>query len=368
MISKVIMSKTGKKIRKVQAYRCDNNHFFLKKQYPSWTNSFVELVVFIYLNSLSLNITINIVRAIYDTVILSKSVILDFLEQVADEVPDINSTDQLFNPGRSGFLALDGVWFKFRGMDIVLLVCFDPETFDIINATWSLTEDEASYSKLLIGVGKKLGFNRIKGIYGDGDKGLISSVKKHFPLVPFQVCIVHKEIRMGQLVPVKSVTRSKQMSEETKREIKEFQQLFRSVIYAKTKKESFANLKKLKQYADSSRQERFKKAYRSLRKNFDYTLTHFDHPGIQRDNNLIECFNGIIKPRLKLMKGFKKYQNLDRYLKLFLLNYRFHPLRESRFKERRSLSPLQVAGVDLPNFTNYLSLLRQSLKLNFIPK
>ena len=332
MIEKEIMSKNGIKLRKVQAYRCDNNHFFPKKQYSSWTNSFVELVVFIYLNSLSLNITINIVRAIYDTEILSKSTILNFLEQVADEVPDISSTDQLFNPKRSGYLALDGVWFKFRGIDIVLLVCFDPETFDIINATWSLTEDETSYSKLLMGVGKKLGFSTIKGIYGDGDKGLMSSVKKHFPLTPFQVCIVHKEIRMGQLVPVKSVNISKKMSEATKTEIREFQTLFREVIYADSKQESLQALKQLKEYADNSSQPRFKQAYRSLKRNFIYTLTHFDYPGMHRDNNLIECFNGIIKPRLRLMKGFKKYENLDRYLKLFILNYRFHPLRESRFK------------------------------------
>lgn len=367
MIEKEIMSRAGKKLRRVQAYRCENGHFFQKKTYASWTNSFVELVAFIYLNSLSLNITINIVRAVYDTQVLSKAIILNFLEKIADEVPDIDSIDNLFYPKRSGYIALDGVWFKFRGMDIVLLVCFDPETFDIIQAHWSLSEDEKAYSNLLVDVAKKVGFDHIKGIYGDGDKGLMSSVKKHFPLIPFQLCVVHKEMRMGQLVPVKQVARSRQMSEKTKREIEHFQKLFRAVIYAKSKKESLLNLKRLKRYADCSKQERFKKAYRSLRKNFDYTLTHFDHPGMLRDNNLIECFNGIIKPRFRLMKGFKKYENLDRYLKLFILNYRFHPLRESRFKERRGLNPLQVAGVELPQFTNFLSFLRKSLNLNFIP-
>ncbi|OGM33446.1 hypothetical protein A3D00_00830 [Candidatus Woesebacteria bacterium RIFCSPHIGHO2_02_FULL_38_9] len=52
--------------------------------------------------------------------------------------------------------------------------------------------------------------------------------------------------------------------------------------------------------------EKFLKAVNQLKRNFKYTLTHFDYPGMQRDNNLIECFNGCIKPRLNLMKGFKK--------------------------------------------------------------
>jgi hypothetical protein len=362
------MSKSGKRIRKVQAYRCENGHFFQKGEVNKWTNSFIELVVFIYLNCLSLNVTINIVRAIYDVKTLSKQTLLNFLEQVADEVPDVDSIDRLFYPKRSGYIALDGVWFKFRGIQIVLLVCFDPQTFDVIEANWSLKEDEKGYNQLLKKVIKKLGANNIKGIYADGDKGLILSLKTHLPLVPFQLCIVHKEMRMGQLVPVKSVNISRKMSNEVKKEIREFQEKFRAVIYAKNKKESISVLKELKQYVDnvdSSNKKRFKKAYRSLKTNFQYTLTHFDHPEMLRDNNLIECFNGIIKPKLRLMKGFKKYENLDRYLKLFLLNYRFHPLKESRFKERRNLCPLQVAEVDLPEFNNFLSFLRKSLNLNF---
>ena len=365
MIEKKVMSKTGKKIRKIQSYRCENGHFFQTKHTPPWTDSFIELIVFIYLNCLSLNTTISIARAIYDVETLSKQIILNFIEQVADEIPGVDGIDQLFHPKRSGYLALDGVWFKFKGMEIVLLVCFDPETFDVIAAIWSLEECEKSYTQLLQKVIKKIKIRDIKGVYGDGDKGLMSSLKNNIPLAPFQLCIVHKEMRMGQLVPVKSVNISKRMSQKVKSEIKEFQEKFRAVIYAKNKKESLLALKTLKVYVDSSKQERFKKAFRSLKINFGYTLTHFDHPGMMRDNNLIECFNSIIKPRLKLMRGFKKYENLDRYLKLFLLDYRFHILKESRFKERRGLSPLQCAGVALPKMNNFLSFLRKSFNLKF---
>lgn len=361
-----IMSKRGIGKKRIQNYRCENGHFFNFNENSNYTNSFIEFVVFVYLNCLSLNTTIEIIRAYYDDDVLSKIRVLDFVEQVADVLPDNDDIDHIFHPKRSGYLALDGVWFKFKGMEIVLLVCFDPETFDVIEAIWSLQEDETAYTQLLQKVIKKISIRDIKGVYGDGGKGLISSLKNNIPLAPFQLCIVHKEMRMGQLVPIKSVNISKKMSKKIKVEIKEFQEKFRAVIYAKDKRRSLLALKELKVYVDSSSQKRFKKAYRSLKTNFKYTLTHFDHPGMMRDNNIIECFNGIIKPRLKLMKNFKKYENLDRYLKLFLLDYRFHTLKESRFKERRGKSPLELAGINLQKNYNFLSFLRKSLNLNFI--
>jgi hypothetical protein len=365
MINQIIMSKSGKRNRKIQAYRCDKGHFFSNGETEFFTNSFIEFVVFVYLRCLSLNTAMEIIRATYEDEILSKATVLDFLEKVADQVPTLDDIDNLFHPKRSGFIALDGVWFKFRGLDIVLLVCFDPETFDIIDAIWSLQEDEKSYTTLLTKVIIKIGKTNIKGIYGDGDKGLINSLRLQLPLVPFQVCIVHKEMRMGQVVPVKMINISKRMEEKVKIEIKQFQQLFRAVIYAENKEDSLMALRILKLFVANNPTERFKRAFRSLLTNFKYTLTHFDHPEMQRDNNLLECFNGIIKPRLRLMKGFKKYGNLDRYLKLFLLEYRFRPLRESRFTDRRNLSPLQVAEVQLPKIYNFLTFLRTSLKLNF---
>jgi len=363
-----IMYKSGKKKKKIQNYRCENSHVFNLDDGQRYTNSFIEFVVFVYLNCLSLNTTIEIIRAYYDDDILSKGKVLDFLEQVADAVPNMDDIDNIYHPNRSGYIALDGVWFKFRGMQIVLLVCFDPESFDVIEAIWSLKEDEKSYTKLLVNVIKKMKGKPIKGVYADGDKGLMLSLKTHLPNIPFQLCVVHKEMRMGQIIPIKSVNVSKKMDEQVKTEIKEFQQKFRAVIYAENKQDAYTSIKDLKQYVSyiqGSNEQRFKKAVRSLSTNFKYTLTHFDHPEMDRDNNLIECFNGIIKPRLKLMKGFKKYKNVSRYLTLFLLDYRFHALKESRFEERRGLSPLQLANVELPKFHNFLTLLRKQLNLDF---
>lgn len=360
-----VMTKSGKQTYRVQKYRCMNNHIFRKNAQTSFSDSFIEHVVYVYLRCLSLNTTVDIIQETYEMDILSKQQVLAFLEEVADSLPTLEDVDSLLTPVRSGFVALDGTWFSFNDEQVVLLVAFDPVSFDIIAAAFEPDETEDGYTRLLTMVINKLGSHSLKGIYGDGDNGLLASLKKLIPFVPFQLCIVHKELRMGQLVPVKSIHHSKHFTDQQKHEIKEFQFLFREVIYAKTKEESVQALERLGKYVKQNPQERFLKAYRSLNRNFSLTLTHFVHPEMQRDNNLLECFNGIIKPRLKLMKSFKKKENLDRYLKLFLLEYRFRPLKESAFKDRRGQSPLQLSNVYLPKYYNFITYLRTHFSLSF---
>lgn len=361
------MTKSGKKTYLVQKYRCDKMHNFRNNTPFSFSDSFIEYTVYIYLRCLSYNTTVDIIQATYEKDILSKVQVLYFLETVADAVPTLDDIDQLLTPQRSGFLALDGVWFQYGDEEIVLLVAFDPVSFDVIAALWKEEENYEGYKALLQKVIEKVSKGKIIGIYGDGDLGLLQALNEYLPGIPFQLCVVHKELRMGMLVPVKSVNISRRMDEKKKEAIRTFQQMYRTCIYADTKEQAKQNLIKLKEYAGASQYEMFRKAYRSLAHHFELTLTHFDYPHMERDNNLLECFNGILKPRLNLMKGFKKKDNIDRYLKLFLLEYRFRPLKESRFKERRGQSPLQLGEVFLPKYYNFLTFLREHFKLTYQP-
>lgn len=367
VVEKKVMSKNGKKTVRMQAYRCRNGHYFKPNTAKSFDDSFIEYVVFVYLRCLSLNTTVTLVQATYEGDILSKGQVLDFVELVADALPTIDDIDRLFSPVRSGYVALDGVWFSFNDEQIVLLVAFDPISFDIIAASWEKDETAEGYEQLLTVVINKIGALEILGVYGDGDNGLLFSLRKLLPHVPFQLCVVHKELRMGEFVPVKRVHTSKQMNNTQKQEILLFQAMFREVIYAISKEASYEALKRLEDYVKKNPNERFVKAYHSLTRNFAYTLTHFDYTAMERDNNLLECFNGILKPRLNLMKSFKKKENLNRYLKLFLLDFRFHPLKESRFKHRRGQSPLQLGEVYIEKHYNFLTYLRTHLKLTFLP-
>lgn len=365
VVQKEVMRKTGKKKVIQQAYRCEQGHYFKIGNHGAFDDSFVETVVYIYLRCLSFNTTVDIVRMFYEEDVISKRQVLDFIEVVADKLPDLDEIDAIYEPRRSGFIAVDGVWFSYNDEEIVLLVAFDPVSFDIISALWQTDETYEGYKLLLTGVLQKLPKEQVQGVYGDGDLGLLKALNELLPRVPFQLCVVHKELKMGKTVPVKSVGISKRMSEEKKAAITQFQILFRNCIYADTKEAAVVALKTLKDYAYASQEEMFLRAYRSLAANFTATLTHFDHPGMQRDNNLLECFNGILKPRLKLMKSFKKKENLDRYLKLFLLEFRFRPLRESSFKERRGQTPLHLGDVFLPTYYNFITFLRKSFNLKF---
>jgi len=368
MIEKLVMSKRGKKRRRLQTYRCKKGHRFRLDQAGQWDDSFIEYVVYVYLKCLSLNTTLDIIRATYEEDILTKRTVLRFVEKVADELPTLDDIDRVFGPQRSGYLAFDGVWFKYKNEERVLLVCFDPETFDLVSALWHEVENQVGYNKLINKVLKKINKSSIKGTYGDGDKGLISSLKIHLPKAPFQLCATHKQLRMGQIVPVKIVRRSRKMTAIVKKEILQFQKLFKEAVYAESEERAYQALNKLKVFAHRIKgpnEKRFQKAYRSLKRNFKLTLTHFNNKGMRRDNNLIECFNGCLKPRLKLMKSFKKGKNLDRYLKLFLLEFRFHPLKESALKERRGKTPLELGEVYLGKYWNFISFLRERFDLSF---
>ena len=368
MIKRMVMSKSGKKMRSVQSYKCRNGHTFKVGLDFPFSDSFIEHVVFIYLRCMSLNVTVDIVRETYEQDVLSKSQVLEFVEQVADALPSLAEIDQLYSPHRSGYLAFDGVWFSYGSGQIVLLVCFDPVSFDVISAVWNDDENQAGYNRVINQVLNKLPKDRIKAVYGDGDNGLMLSLKYHLPRVPFQLCAVHRILRMEQIVPVARAGRSRKMDEKTKAEIKEFAGLFKATLIAVSKEEAVKALGDLLIWTQSRPNERYVRAVNQLKYNFLQTLTHFDYPGMMRDNNLIECFNGCLKPRLTLMKGFKRGDNLDRYLKLFLLDFRFHSLKESRFAYRRDKSPIELGGVPLPQYFNFLTLLRDQLHLSYQSK
>src|SRR5579859_6481235 len=225
-VTKEIMTKGGKKKVIVQKYKCHNMHVFKVGTPPSFDNSFIEHVVYVYLRCLSLNTTIDIVREQYEEDVLSKQLILDFIERVADVLPTLDEVDALYEPKRSGYFALDGVWFSYNETEIVLLVCFDPETFDIVGALWQEEESYEGYKTLLLSVLQKIPKEQVKGVYGDGDKGLLKALNELLPTVPFQLCVVHKELKMGKTVPVKSVSISRRIDEEKKAAIKNFKYYF----------------------------------------------------------------------------------------------------------------------------------------------
>lgn len=311
----------------------------------------VEYVAFMYLRTLSFNSIIAIVRAWYDKKVLSKNILIDHIEQLADRVPDNQKVSAWLKPHRSGFYALDGTWLKYRGRDIVLLILFDVRTLDLIAWTVALEETATSYRKLIEPAKAEIA-GCLRGFFCDGDPGLLNVLKNDFPNTPIQMCVFHKYARVGRIVPF---VRNKSVFD------KEIKQRVEEVLFAASKQEAINALEKLERFADENKKhKKLQEVIGVIQHNFDLLLTHFDHEGMSPYNNVLEGFNHVLKRRLRLMKGFKKPININRWLKLILLDWRFHILKETAFKERRGKSPLQLAGVTLPVIHNWMKFVRQN--------
>jgi hypothetical protein len=99
-----------------------------------------------------------------------------------------------------------------------------------------------------------------------------------------------------------------------------------------SKEDAIRSLKELKEYAKNNKQnEKLQELIGILKRNFDLLLTHFDNPEMSPYNNVLEGFNYIVKRKTKLMKGFKKPVNIKRWIKLIMLDWRFHKLNESEY-------------------------------------
>jgi len=317
-------------------------------------NKMINWIGFIYLRSFSLYSTVDIVRSFYEKDYLTKDSVLEHLEQLVDKLPSVSETTNLFKPTRSGYYAFDGMWFKLQGGNKVLLICFDVVSLDLVNYLIADDENFITYGQLInsVNTAEPGILTGAKGFYADGELGLLKQLRNNYGHVLLQLCVFHKYTRSNQIVPF---TRAKGIDKIIK-------SMVEKVLFAPTKDEAIASLDNLKRYAREHQQnDKLKKIVGVLKRNFHLLLTHFDNPEMSPYNNVLEGFNHIIKRKIRLMKGFKKELNMDRWLKFILLDYRFHKIRSSGFKERNGKSPLELAKVNLPKYHNWITLVRKKL-------
>lgn len=317
-------------------------------------NKMINWIGFIYLRSFSLYSAVEIVRSFYEKDYLTKKAVLKNLEQLIDRLPEISGLSQLFSPARSGYYAFDGLWFKCNGDNKVLMICFDVVSLDIVNYLIADDENYITYGQLIeaVNTAEPDILTKAKGFYADGELGLLKQFKNNYQRIPLQLCVFHKYTRSNQIIPF---IRAKGVDKEIKNMVEK-------VLFAPTKDEAIAWLDNLKRYAQEHQQnDKLKKIVGVLKRNFHLLLTHFDNPAMSPYNNALEGFNHIIKRKIRLTKGFKKELNMDRWLKFILLDYRFHKIHSSSFKNRNNKSPLELAKVNLPKYHNWITLVRKKV-------
>jgi len=313
----------------------------------------IEYVAYRYLLSMSFNQVNAILRAFYQRDVFTKAQLMEHLEQLADRIPDHQSISRWLKPKRSGYYALDGTWLKYRSENIVLLILFDVKTLDTVAYHVADDETEEAYTALIKMAGPEISVG-IKGLYGDGDTGLMAMIEKICPGVPFQLCVFHKYARVGQLIPFKYSKSALDL------EIKE---RVEKVLFAQSKDAATTALHELELFAkENNGYGKLNKAIEVLHHNFELLLTHFDNPEMSPYNNVLEGYNSVLQRRIWLMKGFKKDINIERWLKFLILDWRFHVLKESAFENRKGKMPLELAGVKLPEIFNWLTFVRKNYK------
>lgn len=310
----------------------------------------MEYIAYLYLRSLSFQQVRSILFAWFerDTVI-AKDVLIRHIETVSDGLLDQYALSAWLKPKRSGYYALDGTWLKYRGKEFVLLILLDVRTLDVVSYTVAREEDYQSYCRLLDPVIEEIGQPR--GFFCDGDLGLLRMLKERYPTVPTQLCVFHKYSRVSQLACF--IRPKSELDREIKRRVEK-------VLFAPTKVQALSALAELKEYAtEYPKSQKLKQVMGVLKRNFDLLLTHYDNPEMSPYNNVLEGFNYLIKRRTRLMKGFKKPINISRWLKLLILDWRFHILTESEVTEKRNRSPLQLSDCQLPNLPNWITWVRK---------
>ena len=303
-----------------------------------YTRKVVEYMAFMYLRALSFEQIRAILGAWFEEDVIAKDKLIHHIEAVADTMPDQCALTKWLKPKRSGYYALDGTWIKYRGTDLVLLILFDVQTLDVVSYSVAQDEDEQAYRELVKPVMDEL--RDAKGFFCDGDTGLLAMLHALFFGVPVQLCVFHKYSRAGQIIPFVRVKND--VDRKTKH-------LTEKVLFAETKEATYAALAELRQHVEKNRTNAaLRKLLQSIEHNFDLIVTHFDNPEMSPYNNVLEGFNHVLKRRIKLMKGFKKAENIDRWIKLLMLDWRFHELTSSSFNERNKRSPLHLADCNLP--------------------
>lgn len=320
-----------------------------------YTIKVIEYVTFMYLRSMSFNQVNAILRAFYESNVFTKAQLLEHIELLTDRIPDHQAISRWLKPKRSGYYAVDGTWIKYRGEDRVLLILFDVNTLDTIAYYVANDETKEAYTALFNLAEPEIAVDK-KGFFCDGDPGLLAVLQERYKGVPIQVCVFHKYVRAGQLIPFKNA--KKAIDKEIKERVEK-------VLFAENKDNAITALHELEVFAKKNKDyKKLDEVIGVIHRNFDLLLTHFEHSEMSPYNNVLEGFNHIIKRRIRLMKGFKKDINIDRWIKLLLLDWRFHQLKESAFNSRKNKMPLELAGVKLPVVYNWLTFVRKNYRIS----
>ena len=304
-----ILTVRGKVKRKTQRYFCKEcetsfTHFG-KRIRKRTSDNLKRQAVFDFV------LTKNSLREVGNRYGLSKTSVLNWLSIISDETYSF----QINALKCSGIIQIDGKEIKLGGKKKSILLSIDAKTKQPLSYRISDGENKLTTESFLKSLKLIYPFE-IRGIISDFGRGkcFLGVVRKVFPQVPHQVCLVHFMRYVWMFIP-----RTKRSKFYLRNRL--LKSMIKNVIKAPSREESVYWLDKINHFKPFFRASYHNRFIRSINKNYEYLTKYFEYDFLNTNTNIIENMIRQLNRKLKNLDGFKSEKNLADFMNIWFTGY-----------------------------------------------
>ena len=304
-----ILTVRGKVKRKTQRFFCNDcetsfTHFGNNIRKRTSDNLKKQAV-------LDFVLTKNSLREVGNRYGLSQTSILNWLSKISDETHPFNIDASQC----SGVIQIDGKEIKLGGKKKSILLSIDAKTKQPLSYKISEGENKQTAECFLKSLKREYPIN-ILGIISDFGRGkcFLGVVRKIFPQVPHQVCLVHFERYVWMFIP-----RTKRSKFYLRNRL--LKSMIKNVIKASSRGESIYWLDKINHFKPFFRASYHNRFIRSINKNYEYLTKYFEYDFLETNTNVIENMIRQLNRKLKNLDGFKSEKNLADFMSIWFSGY-----------------------------------------------
>jgi len=304
-----ILTVRGKVKRKTQRFICKNcgksfTHFGCNiRKRTSDTLKKQAVLDFV--------LTKNSLREVGNRYRISQTSILNWLSVISEDTYSFNINASMC----SGIIQIDGKEIKLRGKKKSILLSIDAKTKQPLSYRISDGENKLAAESFLKSLKLKYPCE-IRGIISDFGRGkcFLGVVKKVFPQVPHQICLVHFERYVWMFIP-----RTKRSKFYLRNRL--LKSMIKNVIKASSREESIYWLDKINHFKPFFRASYHNRFIRSINKNYEYLTKYYEYDFLNTNTNIIENMIRQLNRKLKNLDGFKSEKNLADFMNIWFTGY-----------------------------------------------
>ncbi len=304
-----ILTVRGKVKRKTQRFICKNcgksfTHFGCNiRKRTSDTLKKQAVLDFV--------LTKNSLREVGNRYRISQTSILNWLSVISEDTYSFNINASMC----SGIIQIDGKEIKLRGKKKSILLSIDAKTKQPLSYRISDGENKLAAESFLKSLKLKYPCE-IRGIISDFGRGkcFLGVVKKVFPRVPHQICLVHFERYIWMFIP-----RTKRSKFYLRNRL--LKSMIKNVIKASSREESIYWLDKINHFKPFFRASYHNRFIRSINKNYEYLTKYYEYDFLNTNTNIIENMIRQLNRKLKNLDGFKSEKNLADFMNIWFTGY-----------------------------------------------